>query len=82
MVKIGVQQKMAEAIYQNLGTPPSEMSIDVLLMLSFVSDIATDVVSLAECSDSEFHLESYSKGLVTVQDALAFHVCPIQFFFF
>ena len=78
MVKISVQQKMAETIYQNLGTPPSEMSNDVLPMLSLVSDIVTDVVSLAECPDSEFNLESYLKDLVTEQDALAFHVCPIQ----
>ena len=49
MVKISVQQKMAETIYQNLGTPPSEMSNDVLLMLSLLSDTTTDVVSLAEC---------------------------------
>ena len=65
---------------QNLGTSPSEMSNDVLLMLSLVSGIATDVVAPAECPDSEFNLESYLNDLVTVQDALAFHVCPIRNF--
>ena len=81
MIEFSLQQKVAEAIYQNLSTPPSEMSNDVLLMLSLVSDIATDVVALAECPDSEFNLESYLKDLVTVLDALAFHVCPIRIFF-
>ena len=65
---------------QNHGTSPSEMSNDVLLMMSLVSGIATDVVALAECPDSEFNLESYLNDLVTVQDALAFHVCPIRIF--
>ena len=36
MVKISVQQRMAETIYQNLVTTPFEMSIDVILMLSLV----------------------------------------------
>ena len=53
MVKISVQQKMAETMYQSLGTTPSEMSNDALLMLSLVHDIVTDAVSLAECPDSE-----------------------------
>ena len=57
LVKISVQQKMAETTYQNLGTAPSEMNNDALLMLSLVQDIVTDVVSLAECPDSEFNLE-------------------------
>ena len=61
MVEISVQQKMAETMYQNLGTAPSEMSNDALLMLSLVHDIVTDAVSLAECPDSEFDLESYLK---------------------
>ena len=61
MVKISVQQKMAETMYQNLGTTPSEMSNDAILMLSLVHDIVTDAVSLAECPDSEFNLESYLK---------------------
>ena len=54
------------------------MSKDVVLMLSLVSGIATDVVAPAECPDSEFNFESYFIVLVTVQDALAFHVCPIR----
>ena len=58
---ISVQQRMAETIYQNLVTTPSEMSIDVILMLSVVYDIAIVVVSLTECPDSEFNLESYLK---------------------
>ena len=45
MVKISVQQRMAETIYQSLVTTPSEMSIDVILMLSLVYDIAIVVVS-------------------------------------
>ena len=53
MVKIRVQQKMAETMYQSLGTAPSEMSNDALLMLSLVHDIVTDAVFLAECPDSE-----------------------------
>ena len=53
IVKISVQQKMAYTMYQNLDTTPSEMSNDVILMLSLVYDIVTDVVSLAECPDSE-----------------------------
>ena len=61
MVKISVQQRMAETIYQNLVTTQSEMSIDVILMLSLVYDIAIVVVSLTECPDSEFNLESYLK---------------------
>ena len=56
MVKISVQQRMAETVYQNLGTTPSEMSNDVMLMLSLVCDIAIVVVSL-----TEFNLESYLK---------------------
>ena len=36
---------MAETSYQNLGTAPSEMSNDVILMLSLMYDIVTDVVS-------------------------------------
>ena len=61
MVKISVQQRMAGTIYQSLVTTPSEMSIDVKLMLSLVHDIAIVVVSLTECPDSEFNLESYLK---------------------
>ena len=61
MVKISVQQRMAETIYQKLGTTPSEMSIDVILMLSLVFDITIVVVFLTECPDSEFNLESYLK---------------------
>ena len=61
MVKISVQQRMAETIYQNLGTTPSVMSNDVILMLSLVFDIAILVVSLTECPNSEFNLESYLK---------------------
>ena len=48
MVKISVQQKMAETIYQNLGTTPSEMSNDVILMLSLVYDIAIVVVVVSD----------------------------------
>ena len=40
--KISVQQKMAETMYQNLGTAPSEVSIDVILMLSLVCDIVVE----------------------------------------
>ena len=61
MVKISVQQRMAETSYQCLVTTPSEMSIDVIQMLSLVHDIATVVVSLTDCPDSEFILESYLK---------------------
>ena len=61
MVKISIQQKMAETVYQNLGTTPSEMSNDALLMPSLVHDIVTVAVSLAQCPDSEFNLESYLK---------------------
>ena len=78
MTEFCVQQKVAKAIRQNLGTSPSEISNDVVLMLSLVSGIATDVAAPAECSDSEFSFESYLNDLVTVQDALAFHVCPIR----
>ena len=46
MVKISVQQSMAETVYQSLVTTPSEMSIDVILKLSLVYDIAIVVVSL------------------------------------
>ena len=67
MVKISVQQKMAKTMYQNLGTTPSEMSNDALLMVSLVHDIVTDAVSLAECSDSEFNLESYLKDQKRMQ---------------
>ena len=75
-----VQQMVAKAFRQNLGTSPSEISNDVVLMLSLVSGIATDVVAPAECPDSEFNFESYLNDLVTVQDAVAFHVCPIRIF--
>ena len=75
-----VQQKMAKAFRQNLGTSPSEMSKDEVLMLSLVSGIATDEVVPEECPDSEFNFELYLNDLVTVQDALAFHVCPIRIF--
>ena len=61
MVKISVQQRMGETLYQNLVATPSEMSTDVILMLSFVYDIAFVVVSLTECPDSEFNLESCLK---------------------
>ena len=44
-----------------ISATPSEMSNDVILMLSLVYDIVTDVVSLAECPDSELNLESCSK---------------------
>ena len=57
MVKISVQQRMAGTIC--LVTTPSEMSIDVIQMLSLGHDIATVVVSLTDCPDSEFILESY-----------------------
>ena len=69
------QQKVAKAIRQYLGTSPSEMSNDVVLMLSLVSGITTDV---AACPDSEFSLELSLNDLVKVQEALAFHVCPIR----
>ena len=61
MVKISVQQRMSETIYQCLVTTPSEMSFDVIQMLSLVHDIATVVVSLSDRPDSEFILESYLK---------------------
>ena len=70
---LGIQQKVAKAILQNLGTSPSEMS-NVVVTLSLVSGIAT--VAAPECPDSEFSFESNLNDLVTVQDALAFHVCP------
>ena len=60
MVKISVQ-RMRETIYQCLVTTPSEMSFDVIQMLSLVRDIATVVVSLTDRPDSEFILESYLK---------------------
>ena len=52
---------MAETMYQNLVTTPSELSNDAILMLSLVHDIVTDAVPLVECPDSEFNLESYLK---------------------
>ena len=73
-----VQQKVAKAIRQNLGTSPSEMSNDVVLTLSLVSGIATDVVAPAECPDSESSFDSNLNDLVTGQDAFVFHVCPIR----
>ena len=73
-----VQRKVAKAIRQNLGTSPSEMSCHVVLTLSLVSGIATDVASPAECPDSEFSFESNLNDLVTGQDASVFHVCPIR----
>ena len=48
-------------IRQNLGTPPCEMSKDVVLTLSLVSNSAIVVVSLTECLDSELNPESYLK---------------------
>ena len=54
-------QKVTEAIRQNLGTSPSEMSKDVVLTLSLVFDSAIVVVSLTECPDSEFNPEAYLK---------------------
>ena len=38
MVKISVQQRITETIYQCLVTTPSEMSFDVIQMLSLVHD--------------------------------------------
>ena len=75
-----VQQKVAKAFRQNLDTSPSEMNNDVVLMLSLVSAIATDVVAPTECPYSESNFGSYLNDLVTVQDTLAFHVCPIRIF--
>ena len=49
-----VQQKVAKAIRQNLGTSASEMSNGVVLTLSLVCGIATDVAASPECPDSEF----------------------------
>ena len=77
---IGLFFVFVPMLRQNLGTSASEMNNDVLLMLSLVSGIATDVVAPAECPDAEFNLESYLNDLVTVQDALAFHVCPFRLF--
>ena len=54
------------------------MSNDVVLTLSLVSGIVTDVAAPAECPDSEFNFESNLNDLVTVQDVFAFHVCPIR----
>ena len=53
------------------------MSKDVVLTLSLVSGIATDVAAPAECPDSEFSFDSNLNDLVTGQDAFVFHVCPI-----
>ena len=47
MTKFGVQQKVAEAIYQNLGTSPSEMSKDAVLTVSLVPGIAAGVAAPA-----------------------------------
>ena len=52
--KFCVQQKVAKVIRQNLGSSPYEMSNDVVLTLSLVSGIETDVAAPAECPDSEF----------------------------
>ena len=61
VVKISVQQRKAETFCQNFGITPSAMNNDVILMLSVVCDIAIVVVSLTECPDSEFNLESHLK---------------------
>ena len=76
--KFCTRQKVAKGIRQNLGTSPSEMSKDVVLTLSLVSGIVTDVAAPAECPDSEFSLKSNLNDLVTVQDVFALHVCPIR----
>ena len=50
VAKLCVQQKVAETIHQNLGTSPSEMSKDAVLMVSLVSGIETDVAALGRVS--------------------------------
>ena len=55
---IGGQQKVATAIYQNLGTSPSEMSKDAVLTVSLVSGIAAGVAAPAASPDSEICFES------------------------
>ena len=47
MAKFSVQQKVAEATYQNLGTSPSEMSKGAVLTVSLVSGIAAGVAAQA-----------------------------------
>ena len=45
VAKFNVQQKVAETIYQNLGTSPSEMSKGAVLTVSLVSGIAAGVAA-------------------------------------
>ena len=45
MTKLSVQQKVAEDIYLNLGTSPSEMSKGAVLTVSLVSGIAAGVAA-------------------------------------
>ena len=47
MTKFSVQQKVAEDIYLNLGTSPSEMSKGAVLTVSLVSGIAAGVAAPA-----------------------------------
>ena len=47
MTKISVQQKVAEAIYQNLDTSPSEMSKGAVLTVSLGSGVAAGVAAPA-----------------------------------
>ena len=50
----------------------------MVLTLSLVSGIATDMAAPAECPDSEISFESNWNDLVTSQDAFVFDVCPIR----
>ena len=45
MTKFSGQQKVAEAIFQNLGTSPSEMSKGAVLVVPLVSGIAAGVAA-------------------------------------
>ena len=45
VAKFNVQQKVAETIYQNLGTSPSEMSKGAVLTVSLVSGIAAGLAA-------------------------------------
>ena len=47
MAKFSVQQMVAEAICQNLGSPPSEMRRGAVLTVSLVCGIAAGVAALA-----------------------------------
>ena len=78
MTKFCVQQEVAKAIHQNLGTSPSELSKDAVLTVSLVSGIAIGVAAPAASPDSEISFESNLNDLVTGQDAFVFHVCPIR----